>query len=179
MHLKSYCSKQISFVICCDFSCSLSIPEPVKMISQAQFLPVKANVDVKAVKEDDAGVPVHLWNDILISTYPAPSVLDAKSRQFLCTALNKFRNFTFRIWFQYVYLSFMRYFQNQRTTGTQLYLDINGPLDTSQASSEDFCKYVEAGIYCFHLITKCSWWQWNNGSRILLWRCTPKFRIFA
>ena len=149
------------------------------MISQYTCLPTQSQVNVKSVKEEDTSVPVHVWYNILRCTYPVPSVLEGKFHQFLCTALNKFRNFTFRIWFQYVYLSFMRYFQNQRTTGTQLYLDINGPLDTSQASSEDFCKYVEAGIYCFHLITKCSWWQWNNGSRILLWRCTPKFRIFA
>ena len=82
------------------------------------------------MKEDDAGVPVHLWYDILISTHPVLSVLEGKTHQFLCTALNKFRNFTLRICFQSVYLSFMKYLQNQQTTGTQLYLDINGPLYT-------------------------------------------------
>ena len=45
------------------FSRSLSMSEPVKIISQAQLLPVQANVDVKSVKEDDAIVPVHLWKD--------------------------------------------------------------------------------------------------------------------
>ena len=45
------------------FSRSLSMSEPVKMISQAQFLPLKPKVDVKAVKENDSSVPVHLWDD--------------------------------------------------------------------------------------------------------------------
>ena len=46
--------------------------EPVKMISQAQFLTVQANLDVKSVKKGDDSVYVHLWDDRLLSTYPVP-----------------------------------------------------------------------------------------------------------
>ena len=88
---------------------SLSMSEQVKMIYQDQLITVQENLDVKAVKEDYASVPVHLWYDIIPSTYPFPSVLEGKYRQCLCTALNKFRSFIPRIWFQLIYSSFVRY----------------------------------------------------------------------
>ena len=85
--------------------------EPVKIISQAQFLPVQEKADVKLLKEDDASAPVHLWDNRLLSTYLVPSVFEEKFCQCLCTALNKSRNFILRFWFQFVYSSFVRYFQ--------------------------------------------------------------------
>ena len=53
--------------------------EPVNMISQYQFLPIQAKVYVKLAKEDYASVPVHLWDDRVLSTYPVPSVLEGNS----------------------------------------------------------------------------------------------------
>ena len=106
------------------------------MISQYQFLHVQAKLDVKSVREDDASVPVHLWDYRLLYNYPVPSVLEVKYRQYLYTALNNYRNFILRLWFQYIYSSFVQYLQNQWTIGTQLYLDLDGPLDTAESSSE-------------------------------------------
>ena len=82
--------------------------EQVKMISQAQFLTLQAKVDVKSVKEDDAILSVHLFDDIIISAYPVPSVLEGKSRQCLCTSLNKFRGFILRTGYQSVYSIFVK-----------------------------------------------------------------------
>ena len=73
----------------------------------------------------------------------------------------------------------MQYLHTQCTTGTQLYIDPNGPLATTDPSSEEFLKDVESGMYFLHYITKCSWWEWNNGSQILLWQWTPEFKTFA
>ena len=103
------------------------------MVSQSKLLTVQSNVDVKAVKEDDTSVPVHLWYDILISTYPVLSMLEGKLHQCLCTDLNKFSNFILRIWFQSVYSSFERYLQTQCNTGTQLYIFLNGTLDKAES----------------------------------------------
>ena len=55
--------------------------EPLKIISQDQLLPVQAKVDVKALTEDDSIVPVHQWDDRLLSTCPVTSVLEGKSRK--------------------------------------------------------------------------------------------------
>ena len=38
---------------------------------------------------------------------------------------------------------------------------------------------MESGIYCLHYITKYSWWEWNNGSRVLFCQCTPEFKTFG
>ena len=37
--------------------------EPVKMIPQDQFLPRQEKVDVTSVEEDDASLPVQVWDD--------------------------------------------------------------------------------------------------------------------
>ena len=76
-----------------------------------------------------------MWDDILVSTYPVPSVLEGKSRQYLCNDLNKIRDFILRIWVHSVYSSFVPYLKTEWTTGTELYIDLNGPLDTSDSSS--------------------------------------------
>ena len=99
------------------------------------------------MKEDDDSVLVHLCDDRFISTYLVPLELEGKCRQFLCTSIDKFRDFVFRIWFQSVYSSFVKYLQNQWTTGTKLYIDINVLLTTADPSREEFYKDVEAGIY--------------------------------
>ena len=127
--------------------------KPVKMISQYTCLPTQSQVNVKSVKEEDTSVPVHVWYNILRCTYPVPSVLEGKFHQFLCTALNKFRNFILRILFQSFYSSFVRYLQTQWTTGTQIYLGLIGPLDITESSSEEFLKDVEARTDCLHYIT--------------------------
>ena len=114
--------------------------EPGKKIFQAQFLPVQAKVDVKSVKEDDYSVPVHLWYDRLLSDYSVTMLLEVKSGQGLWTALNKFSKFALVILSQSIYSSFFRFLQNQWITGTHLHLDINGPLETYQPSSEEFVK---------------------------------------
>ena len=49
--------------------------EPYKIISRGQFLPVQAKVGVKSVKEYDYIVPVHLWNDRVLSAYTVLLVL--------------------------------------------------------------------------------------------------------
>ena len=38
---------------------------------------------------------------------------------------------------------------------------------------------MESGIYCLRYVTKCSWWEWNNGSRVLFCQCTPEFKTFG
>ena len=63
----------------------------MKIIYQAQFLTLQAKVDVKSVNEDDAILPLHLWDDVLFSTYPGTLMLEGKYRQYLWTTLNKFR----------------------------------------------------------------------------------------
>ena len=124
-------------------------------------------------------MPVYLWDDRILSNYPVMSVLEGKSFQWLCTALNKFSNFILRIWFQSVYSSFVQYLQIQWTIGTQLCIDINVPLATTYPSSKEFCKAVEAGIDCLHYITKHSCWERNNGYRIFFWSWTPEFKDFS
>ena len=58
-----------------------------------------------------------MWDDILVSTYPVPSVLEGKSRQYLCNDLNKIRDFILRIWVHSVYSSFVPYLKTEWTTG--------------------------------------------------------------
>ena len=47
---------------------------------------------------------------------------------------------------------------------------------TTESSSEEFFNDVESSIYCLHYITKCSWWEWNNGYRFFFLKWTPEFK---
>jgi len=134
----------------------------------------------QSVKHDDADIPVHIWNDKLIESYPMPNNIRGISRAKLNKSLFVLRKFALRVWKRQVLASFKNYL---KLTWTQEYeLLMAGRAEEKLKklkSSHEFFKDLEAGLNCLEYTSKCSWWEWNGGSRLLFWRWTPEFSKFA
>jgi hypothetical protein len=118
--------------------------------------------EAKAVKEDDAAVPVHLWNERVLQDWNARSDQDETSRK-LDTIRSKF---LLRRWKQNLRKSFVAYlseehgynWQSQETRSTELELDL------------------EAGMDALRRAMDATWWNWDSGSALFFWRWPKEFR---
>ena len=81
------------------------------VVSQDDFNLVEDKVDVKAVKMDDAKVPVHIWNSRLIRNYPIPDTLNGISDTKINSTLEVIRNWMILVWFRRIQSSFTKYMQ--------------------------------------------------------------------
>ena len=134
----------------------------------------------QAVKHDDAEIPVHIWNERLMKTYPVPNNIRGISDAKLNNALSVLRKFALKLWKRRVLASFKSYLKS--TWVTEYHLLMAGHAEdkhTKLKNSKEFWKDLEAGLNCLEYTSKCSWWEWKGGSRLLFWRWTPEFKKFA
>jgi hypothetical protein len=129
--------------------------------------------DVQAVKHDDAEVPVFLWNNRLIFT--GPTVWRLLPRRRLNKALEGFRLLALLRWKRNVLKSFIRYLKFNWAHQWDL-LQSGSAKDVK---SIEFKFDLDAGLDCLYYTSRSSWWEWNNGSRLLFWRWNWEFKVQA
>ena len=146
------------------------------IVSQDRFGAQGEKIDEKAAKMDDASVPVNLWNNRLISTYPGTLLTTKVTRQKLEWSLNILRKYLIGAWSKRVYKSLLKYLEltwptelSLLTCGFGKKIDVNHP----------FWKDLDAGLDCLMYASKTTWWEWPGGSRLFFWRWTPEFKLFA
>ena len=147
------------------------------LISQDQFNLAVASVDEKAVKMDDAKVPVMLWDHKLIRDYPKPEVLKKTSTAIISWSLNVIRKFLLTVWFTRIYKSLTRYLKLEWPEEYEA--QINGNTSKIYLLNKEYMADVDAGTDCLYYATLCSWWEWLGGSRLFFWRWTKEFKTYA
>jgi hypothetical protein len=147
-----------------------------RMVPQHQFNKVDDNVDVKAAKMDDAEVPILLWDERLINTYPVASVMNTTSRTEVYWSLDVLRSFFLRIWMRRIRHSFLRYL---KITWPQFNITMKPELHNPNEESNEFFKDIVAGRDCITYSTRCTWWEWKGGSRLFFWRWVNEFKLHA
>ena len=147
------------------------------LVSQKQFNLASTTTDSKAVKTDDALVPVHLWDSRLIKTYPTRALQHIEQSQ-IHWALNIFRKHAFGRWCKSTFRSFIRYLKQQWPAH---FISITNKDTIFKFTSlpKELQKDLEAGLEAITYATKASFWEWNCGSRLFFWRWTPEFKLMA
>ena len=139
-----------------------------------------SEVDIKAVKCDDALVPVGLWNNRLIDTLVCvdkQKFLRALAPARLSKALNGFRTLALRWWIRCVRRSLVRYL---RITWKDLWTRYVGEESFRDRSPRsNFTLDIDGGLDCLIYAVQATWWEWSGGSRPFFWRWSPEFRMEA
>ena len=107
--------------------------------------------DQKAVKSDDAGIPVELWNIKVLK--PFGLVSDPTTSQ----ALNVLRRFLCKIWKRRVAKSFWIWWIKYQVT-------------QSMAGADVDVNVLAPGLLAIHHAVDASWWEWDRGSAPFFWR---------
>ena len=135
---------------------------------------------VKAVKHDDAEIPVYMWNDRLVSTHPNPTHINSLPRDKVDHAINVLRKFALRCWKRRVLQSLQRYLSSKYTSTYAI--AVAGQVTNKHAklqNNTEFYKDLVGGLDCLDYSAQCSWWEWTGGSRLFFWRWSDEFRNFA
>lgn len=149
-------------------------PSPQLMVSQEIFdlSNDKINkVDVNATKMDSAAIPVHLWNNRLLSIVKPAEGFSTEDINF---ALDKFRMLALKWWKRNVLRSFLKYLKLMHMFWWGKFM--NGARDSITLDS---LPDIKAGVDCLVCVQESTWWEWKNGSRPLFWRWPYSFRILA
>ena len=121
--------------------------------------------NIKAVKSDNAEVPVGLWNDRAIRGDCSPQQE---------TALETLRNNLLMVWFRkrvfrsfcsYMLRSYGRKWTNRLTQARQ-----------QRNTSSDIHKDGTVGIDALERVINSIWWLWSRGSTLIFWRWPKQAR---
>ena len=151
-------------------------------LSTAAFGSNPNNIDVKAVKHDDAEIPVFLWNDRCFDT--GPSKWSLIPRHKFDKALNGFRVLGLKWWKRTLRKSLINYFRIRWWRFWYPFLK-GKPIKfkASQINTlgdvREFDKDREAGCDCLFYASYATWWEWKKGSRLFFWRWSPEFSLQA
>jgi hypothetical protein len=145
------------------------------LVSQEKFKSEIKKIDVKAVKHDDAAVPVEIWDEKLINEYPIPEKLKGISREIIKSKLSIIRKALIAKWRRLLLNSLLKYLQ---TTWKNDYTKYMLKSERNKLNSE-FVKDLNGGVDCMQYASKSTWWEWPGGSRLFFWRWTPEFRRMA
>ena len=134
----------------------------------------KSQIDVKALKHDEAEVPIFLWNDHLVETGPVRwnSIPEHK----INSALTILRRAALGWWRRRVYKSLIRYLSSAHKRAFEEY---SSNVNQRSSGNYEFLKDLEAGKDCLWYVGGATWWEWKAGSRLFFWRWTPEFREMA
>jgi len=113
-------------------------------------------VSSKAVKVDDARLPVQLWNNKILEGLP-------REHQEACTrdpeALKQFEGLlewirckSLKVWKKFVIAKFWEWFHG------------------TEHLEDDRKDIKEWGMDMMKQVKRCSWWEWQGGSTIFFWR---------
>ena len=125
-------------------------------------------VDIKAVKMDDAVVPVGLWNRRILENpvFPVSTNVSAKHLDIL-------RGVMLIWWKRRVLRSLINYLHTEWPQETKLWMG------GYRGVNQEFINDVEAGKDCLHYTSSSDWWTWRNGSRLLFWQWVGPFKDMA
>ena len=127
----------------------------------------------KAVKHDDAKVPVFLWDGQFIHSCPAEmfphldfSDLDDKLKTEW--ALKAIRDYVFVVYVRRLYCSYRSYMKSKHGIHWSRVSVIRSRYN--EALFTDFKRDYEVGRDAIHRASNASWWEWDNGSTLFYWR---------
>jgi hypothetical protein len=150
--------------------CTSPLPGPVEEQAEMEIWDIGAQMDAddgrqQAAKDDDVGIPYHLWDQPFWETLE----LLGRDRVFIKQAqsvvvgpqdtplLGAFRNWLLRLWRRRVYLSLCRYLKEMTSTE----------------------RDKSAGRDCLRRVTAADFWEWKEGSRLFFWRWLGRQRDWA
>ena len=145
---------------------------PASWVPESSFVKQAHQVDVKAVKSDDADVPIFIWNQRLIHTYPDREFIKALAPAKVTKALNILRYFLLRRWHQNVRKSLIKYLKVTWKSDWVNY--VSGTRESSQKT--EFALDLHGGTECLYYACNASFWEWDLGSRPFFWRWSPEFQ---
>ena len=150
---------------------SSSSSRSANLIPADQFGSNLTKMDVKAVKHDDAEVPVYLWNDRLLRTGPPAWRLYPRHR--VIKALDGFRLLGLIRWRRNVYKSLIRYLNDRWD------LQWSRHKQGVKVKSVEYKLDLAAALDCLYYTSRATWWEWNHGSRLIFWRWNWEYRTQA
>ena len=118
--------------------------------------------DLKATKDDDAAVPLYLWNDRIEALFPWIDSYDN-----MVEALEKIRGFLKDRWCRILTRSFGAYMRGAYGS--------NWTTMKREADSSFLCD-LETGSDCIRRAAAADWWEWHDGSRPFFWRWPTESR---
>jgi hypothetical protein len=148
----------------------------------------------KATKADDAAVPGHIWETHLLNDGPTPWVV--KDVDELRKAMNLLRQRMLRWWKRKVTTSFFEWSHQRypelvrlgekhgngiRLVGAKYQWVENDPYQTALGGKEAYRKWwtscllhagedIHPAADAIERTSNLSWWNWDDGSRLLHWR---------
>jgi hypothetical protein len=160
-------------------------------LNNASFLKAYGN---KAGKDDDASIPVELWNSYLFIKHIPDVKYDPTVHG---PALEVLRNkFAFRVYIRSVTKSFFNYIKSEygndwlkRYFRTRLSLQKGKKRKRTPSIPElklyDYTTFqeihadLEVGLDGLMRVMKGSWWEWKDGSTLFFWRWPKEIRRWA
>ena len=145
----------------------------------------------KAAKDDDAPVPVELWNGYLFEKYYRNIVYDPQVQG---RALETLRNkFALRIYWANISRSFRKYLSfTYGSDWYSFYTRHKSSLNTKKRKREgsgltqfqtnsllELQKDLKVGLDGIQRVLKGSWWEWDHGSTLFFWRWPKAIRKAA
>lgn len=116
----------------------------------------------KAAKDDDAEVPVYIWNEFLARGLSPTALSPAQ-----LVGLDAYRAFLLVRWRRLLCLSFLRYLRAEH--GSRWW----------ENESEDARRDREVGRECLWRASEATWWNWDAGSTLFFWRWPKPYRVMA
>ena len=118
--------------------------------------------EAKAAKEDDAAVPVHLWNSRVLRDWDSRTDQE-EAGQRLDTLRSKL---LLRRWRQNLRKSFIVYLASEYGCDWRSQVKRSPELDSD----------LEAGTDALRRAMDATWWSWESGSALFFWRWPKEFR---
>ena len=134
----------------------------------------------KAAKNDDAAVPVHLWNAALFKFGLRDEVYYPAKRDVALAVLRE--KFALPIYRKRTYESFVRYLTNEYGREWRSKLKLLREIDINRKPSDQELTLYElkldllSGLEGILRIYRGSWWEWNFGSTPFFWRWPKESR---
>jgi hypothetical protein len=148
------------------------------MVTQDEFnCNMQSMVDTKAIKHDNAAVPVHIWNDRLIANYPAPDRIKGISKEAIEHSLDIMRKHLTTKCCRIVSKSLISYLKFTWPEEWRKYQEKKER--RKEEVNSEFIEDVIAGRECLWYTSQCSWWEWSGGSCLLFWRWSEDCRTWA
>jgi hypothetical protein len=121
--------------------------------------------ETKATKEDDAEVPIHLWNERVL-----PDWVERNDQEEVGRKLETIRaKLLLRRWKQNLRRSLVTHLNDKFGVGWS----------NESPRSTDLVYELEAGADALRRAMNTTWWSWDSGSALFFWRWPKDFQLEA
>ena len=139
-------------------------PSPLPIIYAS---PLEDSNNLKAAKADDAQIENKIWDDRVLQNFPHLNFNNDVAEKF-----NLIRSMLVKMWAKRLWKSFFRYLC---ITYTPQWCASPQHKDLSSELNKDIKRFVQ----CSWHARRASWFDWDSGSTLFLWRWQPEFRAHA